>query len=72
VLFIVAVQPKEDEMMVSLKPKKGEPMKPLSTMHVGKAVSEQMKKLETAHFCVSTKGGMDSSDELLHNCLERK
>lgn len=68
--FTVAVQPKDNETMVSLKPKKGQSVKQLSTVHVGKAVSEQTKKPQTVHFYNSTKGGTDSSDELAHGCLQ--
>jgi hypothetical protein len=43
----------------------------LSTLHADEAVSEQMKKPEIIHFYNLTEGGVDSSDEHVHNYSEQ-
>jgi hypothetical protein len=60
---------KDDKTLVPFTPKKGKNAMLLSTTHVEKAVSEQMKP--EIHFYNLTKGGVDSFDELVHNYSEK-
>jgi hypothetical protein len=55
---------KHNKTLVSFTPKKGKTVMLPSTVHVDKAVSEQVKKPEIIHFYNLTKGGVDSFDEI--------
>lgn len=57
----------EKKTLVSFTPKKAKSVILLSTFHSSKSVDSNTKKPEIIHFYNSTKGGVDTFDQMVHN-----